>query len=380
MAFCLLRFREEDCAALADLVPVLHDVLTGTHLERVLARLAIALPADARAVAVATQAASDENSLCTTARDASLALLRVLASSQLDTDTMSHVTALAAALLSRSLQPQQEVQDEIPAAAPSSSESALIPASTFLPLCQVGNRAAGGWGFTAPHVVDLKRQGFSLGWRMYVPRDDQKVALASGVQTGASSNAGLLFSKGKVPAGGRAVTEHSFGVRLTPSLNVQFFVAQPEVTPTTVTLTSPAPVIVGKWVDVVVTLGSDMPVDPSPVLPLVEVAPAPAAAAPLKFKLNRANVPSGGLRIRRHANISSDLVGSLKDFDAVYTFSRIEGDWAKLAPETYPRCSLEHSLGYVAHDTSVEGWCAFRLSGNDSFVPFVIAPPASSTM
>jgi hypothetical protein len=65
------------------------------------------------------------------------------------------------------------------------------------------------------------------------------------------------------------------------------------------------------------------------------------------------------LRVRKHRSLDSDPVGLLRS-EAVFAFSEIDGEWAKLSPRHY--LDLQSSTSCVAslfapHDPDTEGYC-----------------------
>jgi hypothetical protein len=113
------------------------------------------------------------------------------------------------------------------------------------------------------------------------------------------------------------------------------------------------------------------------------VASNPAAAAPTlstaatHFRLNAATVPAGGLRVRRGPSTDTEHIGTLADFNAVYAFSEVNGDWAKLE-HVHCGFALMGSDQYRPHNPQIDGWCAVRLDGEELLVP--CAAPTVATV
>lgn len=137
------------------------------------------------------------------------------------------------------------------------SEVSLVPPGASVALCVMGLGGSGAGryvsGPVAPHV-DLHRSGFTIGWRMYWPREGQHSGLASGcVQEG-----GLLFVKG-VPGVDDDSRQSAgpfmvIGARTLPGRVVQGFISSGEGE--FVSVTGTTPLQEGKWADVSLSFGS----------------------------------------------------------------------------------------------------------------------------
>jgi hypothetical protein len=118
-----------------------------------------------------------------------------------------------------------------PAAASANVEAVVIPKTMVVPLSVAGIGSAGSGKYStgpvAPHV-DLCKSGWSVGWRMYWPREDQWQAvapgsvLAEGTQgsgKAALKEGGLLWLKGVQALDGQSTISNAFdcvGARTLP--------------------------------------------------------------------------------------------------------------------------------------------------------------------
>lgn len=80
------------------------------------------------------------------------------------------------------------------------------------------------------------------------------------------------------------------------------------------------------------------------------------------------------VRIRREKSINSEVVGIIQ-FGTVFSFLRINGNWAKLSPLEYPRVAAMTD-SFKPHNLAVEGWCMVQSDskndhGNDHLLEYV---------
>ena len=68
--------------------------------------------------------------------------------------------------------------------------------------------------------------------------------------------------------------------------------------------------------------------------------------------------PEYNLRVRREKSFDSDQIGLIPSTGVKYQFTRIEGNWAKVAVEEYE--GLKSRSDFVPHDPEKDGWCAIK--------------------
>lgn len=246
---CQLHYRPADHTALweSGIVTSLGDILLNRHVEAMLSQVSsqldgVGVTGDAAGVVLKLareRAMFDKTSISYYAHDRAMSLLRVIVVTCLglpddavaDSPLLGPVAEQLVAVISRVLQrtgvtPSSEdivketpaVQEpiiEVPGEATADDtadepadvkEVSLLSSSTFLPLSVSGSdgliSANTISGYTAPNV-NLSKSGFSVGWRMYWPREDQQSSLASGsvvegnAETGPTlTESGVIFTKG----------------------------------------------------------------------------------------------------------------------------------------------------------------------------------------